>query len=169
MVLVYEPVLDPTKGAEYCQVNVTASLGREFTNPSTGEIQYHRDILPVPLPGGGSQLEKDLVEHAWKWSPVKLYERPIKVMPVLPNETGWRLSVDLLLRHELEAQRSSVRQPFYLAITVADPDHSAPVYQEMQQQLAALGIVPISLRGRVRARYRGRAGGRDEGANGFRD
>ena len=30
MALVYTPVLDPSKGSEYCQTNVTASLGREY-------------------------------------------------------------------------------------------------------------------------------------------
>ena len=152
MALVYPPELDQSRGSEYCQTNVTASLGRQLVNPKTGEVRYHRDVLPIPMSGTGTQLERDLIEHAWKWSPVKLYERTIRRMRVLPNEVGWRLSLDLLLRRELEPDRAQVRQPFWLAIHIADPDRSAQVYDELSAKLTVSGLAqPIQVRTRVRA------------------
>ena len=151
MALVYNPVLDPSKGSEYCQTNVSASLGREFFDPNDNSRSYKREVLPLPHhPGSGAQLERDLIEHSWKWSPTKVYEREFKRMQVHPNEIGWRLSFDLLLRRELELSREDVRQKFWFGLRIADPDHASPVYQEMRQQIQSSGLAqPITLRPQI--------------------
>ena len=147
MALVYNPVLDSSKGSEYCQTNVSASLGREFFNPVDNTSRYKREILPLPRHGSSAQLERDLIEHGWKWSPTKVYERTFSRMRVDQSETGWRLSFDLLLRRELEDQREDVRQRFWFGIRIADPDRMGPVYQQMRQQVQALALAqPIALR-----------------------
>jgi len=150
MALVYTPVLDVTKGAEYCQTNVSASLGRVSRDPKGGLI-YRREIPPVPSEQSPAyQYEKDLIEHGWKWSPAKVYERRFQRMQVDPKEITWRLSVELLLRRELEPVRITIRQPFWLGIRIADPDKRANVYQEMRQQLSLIGLAqPIQLKPRV--------------------
>ena len=148
MALVYNPVLDPTKGSEYCQTNVNASLGREFFNPGDNSRRYSREVLPLPQNSGdGAQLERDLIEHGWKWSPTKVYERTFNRMQVHDQEIGWRLGFDLLLRRELEHNRENVRQKFWCGIRIADPDRSSPVYQQMRQHIQALALAqPIILR-----------------------
>ena len=152
MALAYTPVLDSTKGAEYCQTNVTASLGRTFDYPEGDPRRYKREVSPVPQHSLPSGLEKDLVEMGWKWSPIKVYQRTINRMPIHPKETGWRLTIDLLLRRELEPQREYVRQPFWVAVRICDPDRQANVYQEIRQQMQALGLAtPIQVRQQVRS------------------
>jgi subtilisin family serine protease len=154
MALVYTPVLDVSKGAEYCQTNVSASLGRVSRNPKGGPSIYRREIPPVPSEQSPShQYEKDLIQHGWKWSPAKVYERRFQRMQADPKEIGWRLSVELLLRRELEPLRITIRQPFWLGIRMADPDKRANVYQEMRQQLSLIGLAqPIQLKTRVQVR-----------------
>ena len=71
---VYSPILDSSKGSEYCQTNVTASLGREIYNPRKKVAEYGRKVPPIPqTQGTGVQFETDLIEHGWKWSPTKVY------------------------------------------------------------------------------------------------
>ena len=83
-------------------------------------------------------------------SPTKVYEREFKRMQVHPNEIGWRLSFDLLLRRELELSREDVRQKFWFGLRIADPDHASPVYQEMRQQTQSSGLAqPITLRPQI--------------------
>ena len=151
MALVYHPVLDPSKGSEYCQTNVSASLGRVLFDPTKNKRRYRREIIPLPQhDGGGAQLERDLIEHGWKWSPTKVYERTFERMQVLQHEIGWRLSFDLLLRRELEDRREDVRQQFWFGIRIADPDHMSPVYQQMRQRIEAMGLAqPIALRPQI--------------------
>ena len=141
MGLVYTPVLDPTKGAEYCQTNVKASLGRDFR----GAKPYKREVDPVPSEtGAGPQLERQLIEQTVKWSPVKLYERTFSRMTIDPRETDWRLSLQLLLRKELEPHRENIRQPFWLGIRIADPEQRSPIYEEMRQQISSsVQLVPL--------------------------
>ena len=151
MALVYNPVLDPSKGSEYCQTNVSASLGRVFFDPTKNTRRYHREILPLPQDhGSGAQLERDLIEHGWKWSPSKVYERTFNRMQVHQHETGWRLSFELLLRRELEDRREDVRQKFWFGIRIADPDRMGPVYQQMRQRIEVLGLAqPVALRTQI--------------------
>ena len=151
MALVYTPVLDSSKGSEYCQTNVIASLGRRFDYPVGNPKRYKREILPLPQKRGiGAQHEKDLIEHGWKWSPTKVYERTFTRMEIHPKEIGWRLSLDLLLRRELEDSLAEVRQPFWLGIRIADPEQRNPVYQDMRQQIQSMALAqPIALRPQI--------------------
>ena len=151
MALVYTPVLDSSKGSEYCQTNLTASLGRQFDYPTGGAKRYKREIHRIPQKGGtGAQHEEDLIEHGWKWSPTKVYERTFTRMQIDPKEIGWRLSLELLLRRELEDSRADIRQPFWLGIRIADPEQRSPIYQEMRQQIQSTALAqPIALRPQI--------------------
>ena len=148
MGLVYAPILDSFKGAEYCQTNVSASFGRQFDYPRGDPKRYRREIHPLPHKGGiSTPNEKSLIEHGWKWSPTKVYERTFSRLPVHPKELGWRLGIHLLLRQELEARREEVRQSFWLGIRIADPEQRSPIYQEMRQQIQTMALAqPIALR-----------------------
>ena len=149
--LVYTPTLDYSKGAEYCQTNVSASFGRRFDYPEGDPKRYRREVPPIPQKHGvSSQFERDLIEHGWKWSPTKIYERTFRRLQVHPKELGWSLSVNLLLRRELEERREDVRQAFWLGIKIADPERRSHIYQEMRQQIQATALAqPIALRSRT--------------------
>ena len=141
MALVYFPVLDPSKGSEYCQTNVNASLGRDFG----GAKPYKREVHPMPSENGaGPQIERELIAQTAKWSPVKLYERTFSRMRIDPQEQGWQLTLRLLLRQELEHYRDDIRQPFWLGIRIADPEGRSPIYREMSLQIGSLlQLVPL--------------------------
>ena len=146
MGLVYTPTLDSSKGVEYCQTNVNASLGRLIKDSEGDSTSYRREIPPLPKrPENSSSHEEDLIKHGWKWSPTKVYERTFRRLSVHPREIEWRLSVHLLLRREIEERREEVRQPFWLGIRISDPEGRSPIYQEMRQQIQALAQ-PIALR-----------------------
>ena len=46
--LVYEPVVDSSKGSEYLQTNVSLSIGRRLKPDTAKKLKYHRDVDPVP-------------------------------------------------------------------------------------------------------------------------
>ena len=72
-------------------------------------------------------------------------------MRINPSEVGWRLTVELLLRRELEERREYVRQPFWLGIKIADPERRGPVYQELSMALQTMALAqPIVLRTQIR-------------------
>ena len=145
MALAYSPVLSPDKGSEYCQTNVSAKLGRLLERTSDGRAGFKNELLLMPRETGGDpQYESELLKSNFKWSPCKLYESNLR-MRVRSNDM-WQLRVELLLRKELEAQRSEVRQPFWLAISLQDPLQSPHVYDELRVELSRLGIAaPIRM------------------------
>lgn len=151
MVLVYSPVLDSTKGSEYFQTNVTASLGRMKATTNSAQLRFKREIHQVPrVHGISTTREQDLFKHSWQWSPTKFYERAFSKLEVKAGDGGWRLGVDFLLRRELEDRQEEIRQPFWLGIRIVDPDKRSPVYQEVRQQVQQMALAqPILLRPQI--------------------
>jgi hypothetical protein len=93
----------------------------------------------------GSAYEKDLVEHGFKWSPVKVYRRE---MSRVQGEI-WRLALSVEHRSgqaTVEPQRAA------LIITISDPLKKAPVYDEMVVQMNNLGWAANDLQIRKRLR-----------------
>ena len=64
-----------------------------------------------------------------KWAPVRTYFGDLN--PQGERGQSWRLRLQLLTRHGIEAQEAFKSQPFALLITISDPDKKAPVYDEM--------------------------------------
>jgi hypothetical protein len=73
------------------------------------------------------------VEKLRKWAPVRTYYRRI---PSGVAGLRWRLVVRLLSRHP-ETEQDPGPRPFALLLTIADPERTAPVYDEMAQNLYA--------------------------------
>lgn len=150
MTLVYDPPLDPTAGAEYCQVNVDVSLGTYDAGP--GGKSEHKGQIPLdPDPADLSKLyERNLVEHGFKWSPLKVYRRRMTAV------TGgrWRIQLRLLHRAGLgEATPQNVA----LVITLFDPKKQKPVYNDVVTAMSRAGWVAQDLRVDERIRARSRA------------
>lgn len=144
MTLVHEPDLDASFGSEYCRSNIEVSLGTYDVGKDGKEHQEKK--IPEDPKLSGSAYEKDLVEHGFKWSPVKVYRRE---MSRGVQGKNWRL--DLSVQHRSGAP-TAVRQQAVLIVTVADPLKKAPVYNEMVVQMNKLGWAAIDLQ--VRARLR---------------
>jgi serine protease AprX len=144
MTLVYDPQLNGSFGAEYCRTNVEASLGT-YDVGADGK-RHHRGQVP-PEPRDMAKLyERQLIEHGFKWSPVKVYRRIIK-KGIKGDE--WRLNVSLTQRSGFattEAQKAAI------LVTLYDPLKQAPIYNEVSTLMAQLGWATANLD--VQARLR---------------
>lgn len=143
MTLVHEPDLDASFGSEYCRSNVEVSLGT-YDFEEDGKQHQHKQVPEDPKLSG-SQYEKDLVEHGFKWSPVKVYRREMSRV----QGQIWRLTLSAEHRSgnaTTEPQRAA------LILTVSDPLKKAPVYNEMVVQMNNLGWTANDLQVRERLR-----------------
>jgi serine protease AprX len=144
MTLAYDPPLDPNFGAEYCRTNVEVSLGTYEKN-SKGKWE-HRGMIP-PEPKDISKLyEKHLVEHGFKWSPVKVYRRQI---PRGISGEDWRLKVSVHYRSGFVNQ---MLQGIALIVTMRDPQKKAPVYDQVVTTMNRIGWKTIDLQIQERIR-----------------
>ena len=144
MTLVHEPDLNASFGSEYCRSNIEVSLGTH--DPGEDGKRHQEKKIPEDPKLAGSGYEKDLVEHGFKWSPVKVYRRE---MPKGVQGKTWRL--DLSVQHRsghvpVDAERAA------LIITISDPLKKAQVYDEMVVQMNNSGWAANDLK--VRARLR---------------
>ncbi len=145
--LVYNPPLDLAFGAEYCRRNVEVSLGTY--NPNARKAG-HRKKIPCEPRDISKMYEKHLVEHGFKWSPVKVYRQDF---PRGTEGDHWRVVVSA------EDRKGAINfQPTKLAliVTIRDPDRQLSVYDEVVARMAQGGWVTQNLRviDRVRTRVR---------------
>lgn len=146
MTLAYEPPLDPRAGVEYCRVNVEASLGTYDENKD-GKRTHKRQVPPEPR-DVRLLYERNLVEHGFKWSPIKVYKRRMK-RPVMGRR--WRLIASALYRSGFVSEEP---QHFSLLVTLRDPEKRRPVYDETVRamQLSGWSLQDLEVRARLRPR-----------------
>jgi hypothetical protein len=128
--LAYEPALDGTFGAEYCRTDVDLSLGTYCLNDENKRCQS-RQVNPFPKRESKAR-EKRLVEHGFKWSPVKVYRRRMS-KGVAGDQ--WRLVVSATDRSGAENASARVA----MIVTIADVERSAPVYNDLVVAMNRLG------------------------------
>ncbi len=116
--LVYNQPLDVNFASEYCRTNVDVSLG------TIDEKGKHKIQVPLEKPESVGNFEKMLIEHGYKWSPIKVYKRSI---PQGINAKNWRLNMDVLTRSEFELENP---QDATVIVTIADPNKLLPVYND---------------------------------------
>lgn len=145
--LVYDPPLDLAYGAEYCRRNVEVSLGTY--NPSTPKAD-HKKKIPCEPRDISKLYEKHLVEHGFKWSPVKVYREDF---PRGTEGDHWRVVVSAEDRKGAFSPEST---PLALIVTIRDPERQLPVYDQVVARMAQSGWVTQDLRvsDRVRTRVR---------------
>ena len=148
MTLVYDPPLEPTAGAEYCQVNVDVSLGTYDVGPAGKPA--HEGKIPLEPKDYSKLYERHLVEHGFKWSPTKVYRKHLTAT----TGQNWRLQLRLLHRTSLtmlEPQNAA------LVVTLYDPKRQKPVYNDVVTAMNRAGWATQDLRvdERIRARVRG--------------
>jgi hypothetical protein len=139
LTIVSTPRFDYKYGAEFVRVNIDAAL-RQLQN--NGHYNGRLKAIYTPEDGDGSLLEKDQIEHSFKWSPVKVYEKtfPRGVGPT----TDWSLDVEYLARDGVTIPSDGV--PFTAILTISDPNGEKPVFNDMRQMLQSLGVQAVDIK-----------------------
>ena len=98
--------------------------------------------LYLPTKRDAPAVEAELIEHDLKWSPVKVLAKTFR-QGVGPS-SNWRLFVDYLTRAGEVMSEEGV--PFTAIVTISDPDAERPVFNDMRQNLQALGTQIADIR-----------------------
>lgn len=119
-------------GTEFVRVNIEGHL-RQLQDDGT----FKGRLSSIYLPENSTGLyEKSMIEHSFKWSPVKVFEGNF-VKGVGPG-ADWRLDVEYLARDGEDIPQEGV--PFTAILTISDPKGKAPVFNSMRQSLQATGV-----------------------------
>jgi hypothetical protein len=139
LTIVSTPPFNYKYGAEFVRVNIQGSLRQQQKNGN-----YNGKLKPLYLPDGsaGSMYEKNQITQAFKWSPIKVFEKDFS------NGTGpttnWKLEVEFLTRDG--EQVPSVGIPFTAMLTITDPNGNGQVFNEMRQLLQAQGVQVLDIK-----------------------
>jgi len=130
MTLVYDPPLDPNCDSEYCRTNVEASLGT-YDADREGQPRHHK-VVPAEPRDLSLLYERHLIEHGFKWSPVKVYRR--RISRGVRGDV-WRLKVSV---HHRSGFMPSEAQSVALLVTMIDHRNRGPVYDETVNLMSQL-------------------------------
>jgi len=152
--LVYSPPLDPAFGAEFVRVNLNAAIrqrGERVTNDGEVKDTWESRITQRNLPSnsGAGLTEKALIKHGLKWWPTKTYSANLNGKGI---SSDWRIEVESLVRAEAVFPTEGI--PFSLVITISDSNGVAPVFGQMQRNLATAAANMIDIRSRARVPVR---------------
>ncbi|WP_298272366.1 hypothetical protein [Geobacter sp.] len=130
--LCYSPPLDGQHGVEYCRANIDLSFGT-YDLKADGKRHQHG---VVPLEPGEKKLlyEAKLIEHGFKWSPVKVYRARF---PKGVAGSDWRLKLNVL-RRAGEAP-PDIPQRAVVLVTLRGLDGADPVYEDGVRALTRVG------------------------------
>ncbi len=162
--LVYDPILDPSQGIEYCQSNMDVKFG-SFDLKSARDINKRTILNPVGRAGAQNLFrsglyskrlmqnsqnefalrERLLIQYADKYYPVKKYAIDLAELSEANKQHYttadklWYLYVGGLFREHTEQlarqSRTIPAQDFCLIITIRDPERKANVYDDITQGL----------------------------------
>ena len=150
MTLVAGVPLDSRYGSEYVRANVSASL-QAGSSDKNGKMNYSSKLHDDPDTSDLSKCyEKEIIKHAYKWKPIKRYERHFKGV----KAEEWRVKVSMLLREGLKLGAKQIK--FALVLSLIDPEGVAPVYDEMIVGLRSKNVItnPIQLRDRIKKKVK---------------
>lgn len=162
--LVYNPILDPTQGFEYCQSNMDVKFG-SYDEKSSRDTSKKGILNPVGREGAQNVLlnsiyskklmkngaeesalkERMQIEHGDKYYPVKKYAIDLselsenKRMKFASPGKKWYLTLQGSFRSHVEdmanSQNLGLNQEFCLIITVRDPGKNINVNDGITQKL----------------------------------
>lgn len=162
--LVYDPILDPSQGFEYCQSNMDVKFGT-YDEKEPRDTTRNGILNPVGRKGSQNVLlgslysktkmhgamydfalkERMLIQYADKYYPVKKYAvdlselTEVNQIKYLSGGKQWYLYLDGTYRSHTEDQaavnRKDLSQEFCLIITIKDPTHQGNVYDGVTQKL----------------------------------
>ncbi len=150
MTLVYDPPLDPVFGAEYCRTNVDVALGvYEPHKKENGKFVFKGQI-PLEPKDYAELYEAHLIQHGFKWSPVKVYRRR---MADVQAGKQWGLRVEAFDRSDVSiAEPQNATLLVTIRDTETDPTKRGQVYNETLAEMNRIAWASIELPVRTRVR-----------------
>ena len=173
--LVYDPILDPTQGIEYCQSNVDIKFGsydlkmerdinkRNILNPvgRQGSQNLFRESLyskrlMKEQDGDFALSERLLIQYGDKYYPVKKYAVDLSELSEANRQNyatadkNWYLVMRGLFREHTE-QRAILEhfipsQEICLILTIRDPERKTRIYDDVTQGLDAFNFWHSNIR-----------------------
>ncbi len=175
LTLVNKTLVDDKQAGEYCQSNIDVFFGtyekekeRDIDRPTIKNrlgLDVNQNILNDGLysarskgihPLTGFERECTLVKYGKKFHPVKKYAvdlaemKPAEKEKWLPSNRKWYLKIEGLFRDFIE--RDAIKrdyqlsQEFCMVLTIKDPLGTAPVYDEVTQQLNSENFIHHDVR-----------------------
>lgn len=144
LTLVTQPTISYEHGDERIRINVDPSL-RQMQKD--GGFRNQLDpVLGKTLPP--HPTERELLKEAMKWQVVRSYE--FRAPKGRGPSTTWQFVVEYLTRADEDFPDNGV--PFAAVLTIGDLEGEAPVFQEMRQALASIGLRTADIRTQVQPR-----------------
>lgn len=164
--LVYDPILDPSQGVEYCQSNMDVKFG-SYDNKKDRDVSKRNILNPVGRDGAKNLFREELnskrlmresqgdfalrerllIQYADKYYPVKKYAVDLSELSesnrqhYATADKQWYLYLRGLFREHTERraelERFTPSQDICLIITIRDPERKADVYDKVTQGLDA--------------------------------
>lgn len=162
--LVYDPILDPSQGIEYCQSNIDIKFG-SYDEKFDRDVTQRHILNPIGRKGSQNLLlgsvfsknkmknktdefslkERLLIQYSDKYYPVKKYAIDLleltdkKKIDFLTPDKKWFLYLKGIYRDHIE-QKSikesfQLSQEFCLMLTIRDPLAKENVYDEVTKKL----------------------------------
>jgi len=175
LTVVNKSLVDEKQSGEYCQSDINVLFGtyasekdRDTSKPTIKNprgVDEAQNILLDSLysatakgahPRSGFERECTLVKYGKKYHPVKKYAvdlvdmTPSNKDKYLPAERKWYLKIEGLFRDFIE--RDAVKKDYHLSqeycmiLTIRDPKKTAPVYDEVSQQLTEKNFIHYDVR-----------------------
>jgi hypothetical protein len=175
LTVVNKSLVDEKQSGEYCQSDINVLFGtyasekeRDISKPTIKNprgVDEAQNILLDSLysatakgvhPRTGFERECTLVKYGKKYHPVKKYAVDLADMTpsnkdkYLPSGRKWYLKVEGLFRDfiERDAVKKDYRlsQEYCMILTIRDPQKTAPVYDEVSQQLTEKNFIHYDVR-----------------------
>ncbi|MCG8624545.1 MAG: S8 family serine peptidase, partial [Proteobacteria bacterium] len=153
LTLAFTPPIDARFDAECIRTQLEAYLHQIENDPDTGEekpISRLKHLDGVRSGHPDFATERELLKSGLKWAPVKRYRL------TMPKGCGTSSNWRLVLRSSSRAGFffSNIRVPFALVMTISDVERTAPVYDEVRNEINRRGLklVDITVAHRVRPR-----------------
>ena len=152
LTLAFTPPIDAQFDAECLRVQLEAYLHQIETDPVTGEDDPKSRLnhYDNELPAGLDYTETYLLKTGLKWTPVKRYH--LAMPRGRGTSSNWRLALRSSTRAGDVFPASGV--PFTIVMTISDLEQTAPVYDEVRNEISRRGLelADITLAHRVRPR-----------------
>jgi len=162
--LVYDPILDPSQGIEYCQSNIDIKFG-SYDEKIERDTSKRNILNPVGRQGAQNLLlgnifsknkmknktedfalkERLLIQYGDKYYPVKKHAVDLaeltdkRKIDYLTEDKKWFLYLKGVFRDHIEkvsqAEKFQLSQEFCLILTIRDPYGKELVYDEVTQKL----------------------------------
>ena len=153
LTLVFTPPIDARYDAECIRAQLEAYLHQIQSDPKTGEekpISRLRHLDSVGSTYTDFATERDMLRAGLKWAPVKRYR--LTMPKGRGNSSNWQLVLRSSSRAGFSLSGDGV--PFTLAMTISDLEQTAPVYNEIRNDINRRGLqlADITVAHRVRPR-----------------